>query len=221
MAEGKKSFILYCDLIHTVGKLPNEKAGELFKFLLEYVNDLNPQTDDLLLQISFEPIKQQLKRDLISWKETSVNRSISGQLGGIKSGETRRKQKEANEASALILKQKEANEAVNVTVTVTDTVNVKKDIGDKSPSLEERKENFRKSLIPYLETYGKEMLRAFFDYWSESNEGGKKMLFEMKKTFNLNLRLSNWKAKENSFKKQSEQKPIAIKPKANYDKING
>ena len=120
MAEGKKSFIVYCDLIHVVSKLPNEKAGELFKFILEYVNDNNPQTDDLLLQILFEPIKLQMKRDLQKWEKESVKRSDSGRLGGLKSGEARRKQKEANEASALNLKQDEANEAV--TVTVNDTV---------------------------------------------------------------------------------------------------
>ena len=64
MAKDKKSFLLYCDTIHTVSKMPDEKAGQLFKHILEYVNDLNPQTDDLIIQLTFEPIKQQLKRDL-------------------------------------------------------------------------------------------------------------------------------------------------------------
>jgi uncharacterized phage protein (TIGR02220 family) len=121
MAEGKKSFIIYCDLIHVVSKLPNEKAGELFKHILEYVNDNNPETDDLLLQVLFEPIKLQLKRDLQKWENESLKRSDSGRLGGLKSGEARRKQKEANEASASKSKQSQANEAV--TVTVNDTVN--------------------------------------------------------------------------------------------------
>lgn len=70
MAENKKSFLLYCDIIHTVKKMPKEKAGELFIHILEYVNDLNPQTDDLLINISFEPIKQQLKRDLKKYQST-------------------------------------------------------------------------------------------------------------------------------------------------------
>ena len=61
MAEGKKSFLLYCDLIHTVKALPDDKAGLLFKHLLSYVNDDHPQTDDLIIKIAFEPIKQQLK----------------------------------------------------------------------------------------------------------------------------------------------------------------
>jgi hypothetical protein len=118
MAQGKKSFLLYSDLLYTVGKLPDDVAGKLFKLILEYVNDNDPSTDDLILQIAFEPIKQQLKRDLQKWDGIKVNRSESGRLGGIKSGETRRKQKEANEASALKTKQNEANEAVNVNVNV-------------------------------------------------------------------------------------------------------
>ena len=64
MAENKKSFLLYCDLIHTVQKLNDQQAGKLFKHVLEYVNDLNPQTDDILTEVCFEPIKQNLKRDL-------------------------------------------------------------------------------------------------------------------------------------------------------------
>lgn len=64
MAKDKKSFLLYCDIIHTVTKMPDDKAGQLFKHILDYVNDLNPKTDDLIIQLTFEPIKQQLKRDL-------------------------------------------------------------------------------------------------------------------------------------------------------------
>lgn len=64
MAENKKSFLLYCDLIHTVSKMPKEKAGELFMHILEYVNDKNPITEDLIIQLTFEPVKQSLKRDL-------------------------------------------------------------------------------------------------------------------------------------------------------------
>ena len=39
MAKDKKSFILYCDYLHTFSKLPDEFAGKLIKHVLEYVND--------------------------------------------------------------------------------------------------------------------------------------------------------------------------------------
>lgn len=84
MAEDKKSFLLYTDLIHTVNKMPSEKAGELFKHILSYVNDLNPETDDLIIQLTFEPIKQQLKRDLLKYKESIIDKSNAGKLGNLK-----------------------------------------------------------------------------------------------------------------------------------------
>ena len=69
MAENKKSFILYCDIIHTIEKLNDDDAGKLFKHVLRYVNDLNPETDHLITEIAFEPIKQQLKRDLKKYEK--------------------------------------------------------------------------------------------------------------------------------------------------------
>lgn len=84
MAENKKSFILYADLIYTVDKLPDEIAGKLIKIILNYVNDKNPVIDDILLQIAFEPIRLQLKRDLKEWNITKKDRSESGKLGNLK-----------------------------------------------------------------------------------------------------------------------------------------
>jgi beta-galactosidase beta subunit len=136
--KDKKSFILYADLIHTVVKMPKDKAGELFVTILKYVNDENPVVDDMLVDLTFEPIKQQLKRDLKYWEQVKVNRSNAGKAGGIKSGEIRSKTKQ-NEANVLLLqnskqdeanasktKQSEANEAVNVNGIVNVTVNEKK-----------------------------------------------------------------------------------------------
>ena len=82
MAEGKKSFLLYCDLIHTVKKLPKDKQAELFIHILEYVNDMNPTTEDMLLEIAFEPIKQGLKRDLKKYEKIVERNQINGKLGG-------------------------------------------------------------------------------------------------------------------------------------------
>jgi hypothetical protein len=70
MAENKKSVLLYCDLIHTVEKLSDDNAGLLFKHFLRYVNDKNPDSPSELIDLVFEPIKQQLKRDLKEWEKT-------------------------------------------------------------------------------------------------------------------------------------------------------
>lgn len=112
MATNKKSVLLYCDLIHSIDPLTDEEAGKLFKHYLRYINDQNPCAEDRLTALLFEPIKQNLKRDLKKWESIIDKRKVAGAIGG--------KQKVANAKSA---KQKVAN--VAVTDTVTDTVTVK------------------------------------------------------------------------------------------------
>lgn len=82
MAEDKNSFLLYCDTIHSVEQLTDVKAGQLFKHILRYVNDLNPETDDLILKLAFEPIKQQLKRDLKKYERIIERNRENGKKGG-------------------------------------------------------------------------------------------------------------------------------------------
>src|SRR6186997_1103603 len=124
MAAGKKSFVLYSDYKDVFSELSDKDAGQLIKHIFSYVNDENPVTENPLVKLSFIPIKNQLKRDLVDWEHTRLERSESGRIGGIKSGEARRSKLKQNEAELQNTKQTEANEAVNgtVTVNVNDTV---------------------------------------------------------------------------------------------------
>lgn len=113
MAEGKKSVLLYCDLIHTIEKMDNETAGEFFKHYLRYINDLNPTTENVVVDLTFESVKQNLKRDLKKWENRAEKSRENGKLGG------RPKKEETQETQQVISKPKKP---VNVTVNVTDTV---------------------------------------------------------------------------------------------------
>lgn len=120
--KDKTSFVLYCDLIHTINKLPDEQAGKLFKIILDYVNDNNPIVDDLLLSISFEPIKQQLKRDLNKWTEKGPDRSEKARKAGIASGVAR--QLKATKTNSVVQNElKPTKRTVNVSVNDSVTVN--------------------------------------------------------------------------------------------------
>lgn len=152
MAEGKKSFVLYADLLSVVDKMPDEKAGELLKHILRYVNDLNPETDDLLVQIAFEPIKNQLKRDLKKWEDLKVKRSEAGK----RSAEARAKKAEQKEASSTSVESVEqsstnstVNDTVNVNVNVNDTVNVNNEYYYEKDNLKLTKEEKEKICHKY------------------------------------------------------------------------
>lgn len=68
MAKDKNSFTAYCDWQETFKSLPDDKAGKLIKHLFAYVNDENPETDDIIINVSFAQIKATLKRDLKKWE---------------------------------------------------------------------------------------------------------------------------------------------------------
>lgn len=68
-------------------------------------------------------------------------------------------------------------------------------------SLEERRKAFAEALTPFIEKgYSKEMLRDFYNYWAQVNEGGTKMHWEKQKTFEIARRLVTWKKNEDERK---------------------
>ncbi|HNY55701.1 MAG TPA: hypothetical protein PKI86_08745 [Chitinophagales bacterium] len=76
-------------------------------------------------------------------------------------------------------------------------------------TLESRKKQFYNQVAEFKETYPKEMLRKFYDYWSELNPSGTKMKFELQKTWELSKRLTTWSSREfnkpANFTKPTEQ----------------
>lgn len=92
MAEGKEGFIMYKDYKHTVNKLTDEQAGKLLKHILSYVNDEYPETDDIIIEVAFEPMKQRLKKDLKKWESICEKRSEAGKMGA----EAKKRAKEEN-----------------------------------------------------------------------------------------------------------------------------
>ena len=101
---------------------------------MAYVNDDNPTTDDLLLEVAFEPIKQQFKRDLNKWEAIKEKRSEAGKLGGRP-----KKQTKAKKANGFLEKQTKAKKAVNVNVNVNDSVSVNDNVINKEKSIKKEK----------------------------------------------------------------------------------
>ena len=79
MAEGKKSFMFYCDWIDTFKSLSKDDSFELFLHLLEYVNDTNPTSKNPVVNAVFPIIRNQLKRDLKKW-ETKAEKNRQNAL---------------------------------------------------------------------------------------------------------------------------------------------
>jgi len=130
MADNKKSFVLYADLISVVKKLveadrknKTNYGGELFLIILEYVNDLNPIPVDFIIELAFEPIKLQLKRDLVKWSEFREKQSVNGARGGRPKKDLVNIENPKN--PSLIL---ESQKSLNVNVSVNDNVNANESV---------------------------------------------------------------------------------------------
>ena len=107
MAENKKTFIFYSDWINMIREMPNEDAGQLLKHVLSYVNDEDPNTDNILVKMAFGHMMPLLKADLKNWEGIRDKRKIAGAKGGKASA----KQKEANAKQV-----QPVNDNVNVNV---------------------------------------------------------------------------------------------------------
>ena len=70
-------------------------------------------------------------------------------------------------------------------------------------NIELRAENFKNSLIPFKQKYSIDMLKNFFDYWTEPNPSKTKMRFELEKTWSIERRLTTWANRQKDFNKST------------------
>jgi hypothetical protein len=127
MAKEKKSFLLYADQNSVFQHLPDDIAGRLIKHIFRYVNDEQPDTEELIIKIAFEPIKMQLKRDLQKYEGIRERNSLNAKMRW--------------DAVALSGMPKSTKNADNDTDNVNDNVNDKRNIF-KAPTIEELKTEF-------------------------------------------------------------------------------
>ena len=225
MAEGKKSVLLYCDLIHTIEKMDNETAGQFFKHYLRYINDLNPQTDNPLVDIVFESVKQNLKRDLKKWESRAEKSRENGKKGG------RPPKKEPKETQQVNSKPKKPVKDT-VTVTVTDTVNdilLEKETKESNLVFPFTSENFIQQWQVW-KRYKKEQHK--FTYKSEASEQAaltqlQKMATnrELKAIEIIHHTMANgWKGfvePKSDPRKETQEAFQAVKEKINFDFSDG
>ena len=199
MAENKKSFVLYADLLKSIEHLTNEEKGILFNHLLLYVNDKNPVLEDRLILTAWKPIELQLKRDLIKFKEVKEKRSNAGKRSAELRALQSVQQSSTNPTSVESVQQSSTNPTDNVNVNV----NVNDNVINK---IEERKLKFADTLKPFVSEYGREMIMDFYEYWTEPNKSNTKFKQELQKTWDIKRRLKTWCDNDSKFGNKSKGK---------------
>ncbi len=199
-----KTFLLYAEAAPQIDLLSDEEAGQLFKALFHYVADGEELvTNNRVLAMTFAVFKAQIDRGAEKYEETCRKRT---EAINKRWERYRSIQENTNEYNSI---EKNTNEGNNNPNPKPNPQNKKEstkkkiDAATAAARLNERKEDFYNSLIPYVTQYGKDMVRAFFDYWSEPNKSNSKMRFELERTWDLSRRLGTWASRDNQFNHRS------------------
>lgn len=183
----RDSFVFYRSFFEALQDVPIEERACIYDAICSYsLNDMEPKLTGMQLAIF------KLIRPNIDANKRKYENGKKGAGFGKKGG----RPKKENPKKTPIKPQENPSQTPNV--DVDDNVDDKeKIVKEKNISLSDRTENFKKELTPFVEKYGKDMIFAFFDYWSEPNTPGTKMRYEMQKTWNLAGRLRTWERRSN------------------------
>ena len=215
----RDSFTFRREWMDAMRDLPVETRAQVYEAVFDYAFDgviadlqgmakvafifIKSEIDKETAELVRKQAKSEKMRQLVMkrWhKDTSVDTSVDTS--------------EKSTNSSLIIKYKEEN--IN-TKDINLKDNIKKEREsekrkkepkppkkqDAHSAIEARKDDFYNSLVPFVTTYGRDMIRSFFDYWSEFNRSQTKMRFELERTWQTSRRLATWASRDNNFKSRN------------------
>jgi len=170
-------------------KLTKRKGFNFFRSYYDVYNELENNEDkvafiEALLDRQFLGVKPLELKGMAKFAYISQTNSIDSQVKGYE------------DKTGLIL-----TPAVGGTIggrtTPTEQVQVEVEVEEKDKvkeiiDIDTRKLKFAHSLKPFLETYSKETIREFYEYWVEPNKSNSKFRQELQKTWDTKRRLETW-----------------------------
>ena len=164
--------------------LTKEQFLRRFNFINEFEELIKEGVIDVIdgiIKIKF------LDNQYIKATEFSKEQSRKGALGG------RPKKPNESQTKAEIKPNESQTKAIREDKIKLD---------NNKTSLETRTLAFKEKLVPFKNKYEMDLLKNFFQYWTEPNLSKTKMLFELQKTFDIERRLTTWASRQKDFNKQ-------------------
>ena len=215
----KNGFIIYNDWKDLLDDLSLEDRGRVFTALFDVADGEDPdKIENPAARMLLKVMSKQMQKDADAYeRKCEKNRDNARQRTLPNATERKPSQANATERKRTggdndkdndndkendkdSLKDKEKTN-VNVSKKESEKVGVAAEAATSA-----RKEKFYASLVPFVDKYGKDMIRDFFDYWSEMNRSKSKMRFEQQSTWELALRLKTWADREKIPKKEGNPK---------------
>lgn len=200
----KETFIFRKEWKDAISVLPDEVRLEIYEAIIEYGTSGKLSVLKPMAMLAFNFAKVSIDKDSERYSQISQKRANAA-----------KKRNSANAANAANAANEYSPHGDNDSDSDSDMSSSneeqkkeppkggKKDAATAAARLKERKEDFYNTLIPFVAKYGKEMVRAFFDYWSEPNKSNSKMRYELERTWDLARRLGTWASRDNQFNNRS------------------
>ena len=206
MLMPKDSFIFYKEWKDAIADLPNDVRLEIYEAIIEYGTSGKLPALKPIANVAFNFIKTGIDRNAERYNDVVEKRREAGKISAEKRKQQQQTQQMPTKATNSTHVESVEHMATNPTDNVNDNVNDSKENTPKGVQKKDaaraatlkRKEDFSKTLVPFMDKYGGGMIRAFFDYWSELNKSETKMRCEMQKTWEVGKRLATWANNEKS-----------------------
>ena len=188
MENKRDSMVFYRSFYESLKGLSPIICAEVYDAIFSYGLDfIEPEFTEPVAKAMFTLIKPQL--------DANIKRYENGSKPKVKQNVSEKKQ----DASKTL-----TNENVNVNVNVNENVNVdvllKKETKTKK-SLEERKLDFKCMVVDVMHTekIDPNIVKEFFEYWTEPNQSKTKLRFELEKTYDISRRIATWMKNNEKF----------------------
>ena len=210
----KDSFVIYTEKEVFLKHLSDAQKARILEAFFAYADERELPEMDAITSVVWEVFSLDFDRNNEKYERVRKARAEAGKKH--KGNQYCSDKMEQNGTDGTNGTNGTDNVNVNVNVDVNDNVNVpsicKDNIKDcscensqptdqpkKEPpkTLEERQREFYDDVAQYVGKYDKEMLRAFYDYWSEPNQKNTKMRKELEKTWSTGGRLATWYRRQN------------------------
>ena len=191
---------------------------------LDFKDELEELLSENVIEIYDDIIKIKFLDEQIS-KATMQSKanSLNGSKGGRPKKESQIKPKSNPIETEIKPKQKPIEsqlKGIREDKIIEDKIIEDKSILDKKTlTVDDRKNTFSLHAKSFNNIYEDNLIQEFIDYWTETNPAGTKMNFELKKTFQINLRLKRWHS--NGYDKPFNKPQLnKINPNAGHTKNN-
>lgn len=185
----RDTFIFYRSFKESMSELSDTDKLIMYEAITDYSLDMKEPELTGFPKALFSLIRPFLDANTQRWKNGCKGGAPKGNNNNRFSKSTTEVQPKVNQSTTEVQANKDVNKDNNI--------NKEKIEKEKSLSLSDRTEKFKNELTPFVEKYGKDMIFAFFDYWSEPNPSKTKMKFEMQKTWDIAKRLRTWERRSN------------------------